>query len=150
MKNNILKIFYIFLFTCVSLHIFVLNLIVFDSSFSGIDNAFYVFHLNLWMSMEAFDISWIVLGIFLFDFYYHTFFIEGSWKINRIIVVIISIIFSIIILLIKSLYTYHNLRMIFDSFVQLYKCLMVGMGYFLIIYAVLKKIFFIKTDLGEI
>ena len=146
MKNNILKLFCIFLFTGFSLHIFILDLRIINLNFSGVDNAIYTFYLILWKSMESFDIIWIILGIFLFDFFYHTYFTLGVWKINRLIIIFVSIIISSFILIFNSLYIYHDLRMLFSSFVQVYKCLMVGIGYYFIIYAILKRLFFSNSN----
>lgn len=145
MKNNILKMFGIFLFVGFSLHIFILNLDIVNLDFAGVDNAVYAFYLGLWRSMESFDVIWIILAIFLFDFFYNTYFISGIWKINRLIVICMSVIISIFILIFTSLYMYRDLRILFDSFVQVYKCLMVGFGYYFIIYAILKRLFFSKN-----
>ena len=143
-KNNILKIVCVFLFTCFSLHIVMLNLDIVDSDFLGVDNVIYLFYLSLWLSMNQVDIIWFILGVFIFDFYYSIYFVEGCWKINRIIVIAISIVMSVAILGGISLYNYHNLQMLYISAIQVYKCLMTGIGYYFIIYALLKEVFFVK------
>lgn len=148
MKNNILKIFCVFIFTVFSLHIFALNLSVFELNYENLDKT-YGFFLAIWSSMNHFDISWIILGIFIYDFYYHQYFIEGNWKINKLIVIILSAIFSILILLKTSYDLYKDFRIIYISFAQFYKSLMVGIGYYFFIYAILKKILFISNKQKE-
>ena len=144
MKNNLSKIFCIFIFTCISLHIFVLNLNVLNINYSGDNNLFYNFYFNLWLSIKNFDISWIILGIFIYDFYYHSYFVDGVWKVNKILIISVSIILSIITLVLISIYYYHDLQILYYSYIQIYKCSLVGIGYYFIIFSILKRIFFIK------
>lgn len=135
------KVVYIFLLTMVSLHIFVLNLEIQTPSFFAIENEVYKFNLTFWSALDGLHSTWIVLGIFIFYFYYHTYFIEKKFKRREVFLSILAMIISVVILVLKSFDYYNNLDMIFSSSVQLFKCFLVGMGYYFMIYAILKWLF---------
>lgn len=145
-KYRFSRLFYLFLLTGFTLHIFILDLKIPDASYVGVENWFYQFYLTLWLAMEEFDVIWIISAIFIYYFYEQVYFIgdPNSWK--KKILVMISIFLSIIILIGTSFYYYGNLKMIFCSFIQVYKCFMVGIGYYFMIYAILKKIFLIRSS----
>ena len=147
------KIFYVFLLAGFSLHIFVLDLKIQDSNFVDASNGIYNFYLTLWASMEEFDIIWIIFGILIYYFYYQTYFLEDGINKRKIFLIIISILLSIFLLVVMSICNYNSLDMLFSSATQVYKCLMVGVGYYFIIYAFLKRLFYrekkIECDIYE-
>ena len=100
----------------------------------------YKFYLSLWVSMKEFDIIWIILFIFIYYYFYSNYFLDSKWNKTKTISSIISIIITLTIIVSISLINYHNLNMITKSFTQIYKCLMVGIGYYLIIYIIARNI----------
>ncbi len=140
-KYNFYKIFIVFLMSCFSLHIFVLDLSIKYVNPTSVVNSVHKFYLLLWVSMDEFDVIWVVLLIFIYYFLYNNYFIDNKWTKIKTLSCLLSFMISLSIIIGLSLYNYHNLSMITNSFVQVFKCTMVGIGYYLIIYAILKNIF---------
>ncbi len=134
------KILGVFLLMVFSMHIFVMDLEIMRPNFFAIENEMYRFNLTFWESMEDFHSTWVILGIFIFYFYYHVYFIKDHLGEKKKIISLVAIVISIMILVGKSYYYYGNLDMIFSSNVQIFKCFLVGFGYYFMIYAILKWI----------
>ena len=145
-ENNLNKILVIFLMTCFSMHIFILNLKIPVADFTKNINPIYKFYLSLWMSMEEFDIIWIILLIFIYYYFYNNYFIDKKWTSIKTISCIISLILSIAIIVLTSFNYYKNLSMIYQSFEQVFKCSMVFIGYYFIIYIITRNILLILTN----
>ena len=139
-KYNLLKIFIIFLMTSFSMHIFIFNLKIIQMNNNVSGTSLYKFYLSLWVSMKEFDIIWIIFFIFIYYYFYSNYFLDSKWNKTKTISSIISIIITLTIIVSISLINYHNLNMITKSFTQIYKCLMVGIGYYLIIYIIARNI----------
>ena len=141
-KKSYYKIFLLFLMTCFCLHIFLLDLKIPNMLYSDIDNPIYRFYLLLWVSMNQFDIIWVILFVFIFYYLYHHYFIDNKWNRINVLSFIVSFVVSLFIIFGISIYYYKNLSMITHSFVQFYKCMMVGIGYYFLIYPILRNVFF--------
>lgn len=139
-ENNFYKLFIIFLLTCFSMHPFILDLKIANINYKEINHLLYRFYLSLWVSMPRFDVIWVILFIFIYYFFYKNYFIDNSWNKIKLTSCIISIIISILLIAIESLYCYNNLSIIYTSFIQIFKCIMVGIGYYLIIYIITRNI----------
>ena len=139
-KYKLLKIFIIFLMTSFSMHIFIFNLKIIQMNNNVSGTSLYKFYLSLWVSMKEFDIIWIIFFIFIYYYFYSNYFLDSKWNKTKTISSIISIIITLTIIVSISLINYHNLNMITKSFTQIYKCLMVGIGYYLIIYIIARNI----------
>ena len=139
-ENNFYKLFIIFLLTCFSMHPFILDLKIANINYKEINHLLYRFYLSLWVSMPRFDVIWVILFIFIYYIFYKNYFIDNSWNKIKLTSCIISIIISILLIAIESLYCYNNLSIIYTSFIQIFKCIMVGIGYYLIIYIITRNI----------
>ena len=139
-KNNFYKIFIIFLMTCLSMHTFIMNLKISEVNLKEVTHSIYRFYLLLWVSMNEFDIIWIILFVFIYYFFYNNYFIDNNFKKIKVMSGVFAIILSISIIVGESYNNYHNLSMIFSSFVQIYKCITVGIGYYLIIYIIIRNV----------
>ena len=96
--------------------------------------------------MEEFDIIWIILLIFIYYYFYNNYFIDKKWTSIKTISCIISLILSIAIIVLTSFNYYKNLSMIYQSFEQVFKCSMVFIGYYFIIYIITRNILLILTN----
>ena len=139
-KNNFYKIIIIFLMTGISMHIFVIEPKIIEIAHSETINIIYKFYLSLWVSMKEFDIIWIIFFIFIYYFFYKNYHIDNKWTKIKTISSIISAIISIIILVLISIHNYHNLTMLYKSSIQIYKCIIISIGYYLIIYIIIRNI----------
>ena len=133
-QYNFYKLFIVFLLTAFSIHIFIIDLKIQDISIARINNPFYKFCLSLFLSTERFDVIWLISFIFIYYFFYKNYFTNKNWNKTKLIACIISIVISISIIVITSLHEYNNLSMIYRQPVQVFKCIMVCIGYYLIIY----------------
>ena len=141
-KNyKILKMFYIFLMTGFTMHIFLLNLSIPDMSLYVDYSNIYKFFMSIFLSTNTFDISWVTFFIFIFYFYYHTYFNNSRFDRKKIISVVVAVLMSIVTILGKSFSLYGNFDLIIKNFSQFYKCLLIGIGYYFMYYSFLMKIF---------
>lgn len=145
-NNRVLKVFYTFLLTGFTMHIFLLNIETQDLSLYKDATGVYKFFMSIFLSIENFDICWITFFIFIFYFYYHTYFDNSKFNRKKIIAVIGAISMSIITIVGKSLSLYNNFSLITQSLSQVYKCFIIGLGYYFMYYAVLIKIFNLKLN----
>ena len=138
-KNNFYKMFFTFLMTCFSMHVFIMNIKISNVNIEKVTHHIYRFDLLLGVSMNEFDILWIILFIFIYYFFYHNYFIDNRFNKTKLISSILASIISISIIIGESYYNYKDLSMIFSSFVQIFKCTMIGIGYYLIIYILIRN-----------
>lgn len=140
-KDSIYRIFIIFVFTLVSLHIFIIDLKIPNFSSNVVSNPFYEFFLEFSRSIAKFDIISIIFGIFIFDYYYNNYFLYRYKTKYKIIAGVIASIISLLIISYISLNNYHDLRIFYYSAAQIYKCIVVFLGFFLLFYISIIRLF---------
>ena len=96
------------------------------------------------ITIKEFDIILSLLGIFVFSFYYKTYFNEEKFTKKNIIISIISSICSISIVIGKLLSIDNIGEKWFTSFSHFFKCSILFLGLYLIFYSVIKSL--LKLD----
>ena len=123
-----------------SMHIFMIDLKIPNITYPEVSHFFYRFYLTLWVSMKEFDIIWIILFIFIYYYFYHNYFIDDDWNNIKTVASAIATSMSISLIVGESLSYYKNLNMLFYTPTQIFKCVMVGIGYYLILYIIIRNI----------
>ena len=143
--NNIKKVLITLLLTFFSLHIFIFDIEVITLDGSDM-SLFYQFFQGLFLSMKPFNFKLILIFILFYCFFYKAYFSESK-KNNfyRLLSFIFSLI-TIVGLVYSTLAS--SLKILFCSFLQIYKFLTLFFGYYIIYYAILKRLSTI--DIGKI
>jgi hypothetical protein len=123
------------------MYVFILNINIPETFISGNYNSIYEFLYMFYISIKPFDIMWITIFVLIFNFYYGVYFDKKVIMMKRIVMMLVSIFLAILIVMMISLVKSNNLKIIFYSLSQLYKCFLIVIGYSFIIYACLKKIY---------
>lgn len=109
-------------------------------SFYQDENTIYQLATEIWLSIEEFDIAYVTLGIFIFYAYFQIYFNGTKLTKTSLINMIISIILTITIIIGKSYKIDNTLNIIFATPAQTIKFILISIGYYLIFYALLKKL----------
>lgn len=102
--------------------------------------------LNFFNSLPSLDISHFFVFVFIFYFFYQ-FYFKGE-KIKKSIV-LLSLFFSSCLILGYSLHQTNSLDLVFHGEIQLIKSLIKWIGYYFIIYILIKKLFDGIAYLGQ-
>lgn len=140
--NKIGKVLIILLFTILTLMTLNINI-----SPWVLPNSNGIIYEMFW-TIKDFDIIISLMGIFVFVFYYNIYF-DGT-KLNRksIFNMVLSSIFSIVIVIGKILQVDNISENFFTSFHHFFKCMIMFFGLYFIFYAFIKKI--LKIDISRI
>lgn len=143
--NKFNKYLYIFIFSILSILVFVMN--VNECSSVYLNNNWIVnFFSEIYYSLKPFDILYVTLYIFILYFYSNVYFDDKKKYKNKIISMIIAIIFSIVTLVGKTYMGNISLNILFSSLGQIFKTIVYISGYYLIYYAIIKMILNIKIS----
>ena len=134
------KIIYTVIFTALAMLVFMLNISIQDMNYYSELSSIQQFFIALNLSFNDFDIIYVALGLFIFNYFYKIYFNDVKFNKKSIINMIISFLLSVFILISKSYKINNTLETLHSTPAQVVKSLLLLIGYFLIIYAVLKHI----------
>ena len=134
------KIIYTVIFTALAMFVFMLNISIQDMNYYSELSSIQQFFIALNLSFNDFDIIYVALGLFIFNYFYKIYFNDVKFNKKSIINMIISFLLSVFILISKSYKINNTLETLHSTPAQVVKSLLLLIGYFLIIYAVLKHI----------
>ena len=140
------KIIYTLLITFLSSLLFIININIPDLSYYSNRTEIYKFFTGIWLSLKEFDIIYVVLSIFIFYYFYKIYFNGNKFNKKSIINMIVSICITILLLICKSYKIDNTLNTLINSPLQIFKTIILGIGYYFIFYAIIKHILSIKID----
>ena len=135
------KYLYLFIFTIITMLVFLIRFEFNDKM--SFDNSNYLsnFFAEFGSSFKNYDIIYVTLLVFILYFYNSIYFNEEKYGKKNIIITIISFLISILTVLGKSYVIDGTLRNIYMSDVQIFKSMIFLIGYWIIYYAIIKKLF---------
>ena len=140
------KYLYLFLFTVITMLVFLIRFEFNDMSSLVNSNYLSSFFAELNSSFKDYDIIYVTLLVFILYFYNSIYFNGSKYTKKNMIMTIISFLISIFTVLCKSYVIDGTLRNIYLSDVQIFKSIIFLLGYWIIYYAIIKKIFSINFD----
>ena len=139
---------YAFIFSMISTLVFIVDFAPVNPAYLVEDIAIYRFFSEISISLDTYNGISVILWIFIFYFYFNTYFDGAGNKKKNIFLVLMAIVISVFTIICKS-YSYDNtLNVIYSSNVQIIKTVLFFVGYILIYYALFKKISILKLDLS--
>ena len=144
------RVLYTFIFSVISMSVFIINFRPYLTYFPENNSAIVNFVNEFEYSVQGFDIIYLTLWFFMMYFYFNVFFDGKKHGKKKLIYIFGSIILTIVTILGKSFMMSNSLEYLFSSHMQMFKTVIFSIGYYLIYYALLKKILNIKIDLKNI
>jgi len=141
------KIIYSIIFSIVTMLVFLINFGVPNLALTPDNTPLTQFFLELNISVKGFDIIYVTLYLFILYFYYHTYFDGTKYDKKDKKCTVLAIVFVVISLISKSYSLNNNLELLYCSSVQVLKTIIFGLGYYLIYYAIFKKIFNLELNI---
>ena len=138
------KYLYLFLFTVITMLVFLIRFEFNDMSSLVNSNYLSSFFAELNLSFKDYDIIYVTLLVFILYFYNSVYFNGSKYTKKSIIMTIVSFLISIFTVLCKSYVIDGTLRNIYLSDVQIFKSIIFLLGYWIIYYSIIKKIFSIN------
>lgn len=140
------KYLYLFLFTVITMLVFLIRYKFNDMSSFVNSNYLSSFFAELNSSFKDYDIIYVTLFVFILYFYNSIYFNGSKYTKKNMIMTIVSFLISIFTVLCKSYVIDGTLRNIYISDVQIFKSIIFLLGYWIIYYAIIKKLFSISFD----
>lgn len=144
------KYLYTFIFSIISMSIFIIDFKPYLTYFPNNNNEIVNFVTEFEHSLEAFDIIYVTLWFFILYFYFNVYFDNEKHGKKKLIYIIGAIIFTVVTILGKSYMMSNSLVYLYSSPMQIFKTVIFSFGYYLIYYALLKKILNIKIELKNV
>lgn len=140
------KYFYILLFSIFSLMVFAIDYVPFDPRYLASKSEMVNFFTEFRNSIEGYDTSYIALWLFIFIFYKNVYFDGTKYNKKSIFCSICAFLFMILSIVANSYSIDNTLNALYSSNVQILKTFIFSVGYYLIYYAMLKKLVNIKFN----
>lgn len=146
MMNKFNKYLYIFIFSVMTTLIFLIEFKPYiPIEWTTIDSSITFFE-ELSHSLRDYDISHLLLFVFIYFFYSSVYFNDRKKKSNNKTCIIVSMIFSIFTIVCKSYLVDNTLNNIYLSSVQVVKTIIYFLGFYFAYYAIILKIVNAKID----
>ena len=140
------KYLYTFIFSIISVLVFLIDYKMCDAIHLSNDDLFVNFFIEIYQSIKNFDIIYVALWVFVFYFYYDLYFDGKKYSKINFIWIGMAIFFSIFTVIGNSYLIDNTLNTLYSSLAQIFKTIIFLLGYYLIYYAIIKKIFTIKYN----
>ena len=135
--NNLLFVIFTSIFATFP---FIINLNIPTNSFFANQSRLYKFLQCIYSSLEPVDLKWGLYFFFIFYFFYNAF-KEEITKEQTIVGILISLLFTTITMIGKAFAINNNkLNILYNPSYQILKTFLISIGYFLIYYALYRKI----------
>lgn len=140
------KYLYAFIFSVISILVFIVEFKTYNSIYTTSNSSFVNFLTELFNSFKKFDIIYVTLWIFILYFYLNVYFDGKKYDKKSVVCTVIAVIFTVLTIIAKSYGIDNTLETIYESSTQIFKTVIFAFGYYLIYYAISKKLFNIKLD----
>jgi len=144
--EKINKIIYTIIFTSITMLVFVMFINQQNISFYSDNSSLYKFAMEIYLSLKVFDVAYVALFAFIYYFYYHIYFDGNKLNLRSLFNICLAILLTFIVMTGKAYKLDNTLGLIFNTKAQMVKCGLLSIGYYLIFYAVLKKLSLLKLD----
>ena len=144
------KCLYTFIFSIISMSVFIINFKPYLAYFPENNNDITNFFIEFEQSVKEFDIIYVTLWIFILYFYFNVIFDGKNHGKKKLIYIIGAIILTVLTIIGKSFSMTDSLSYLFSSHMQIFKTVIFTLGYYLIYYAILKKLLSIKLDFNNV
>lgn len=144
--EKINKVLYTIIFGTFTLLIFIMHITQQNISFYEEYTNTYKFFKEMSLSIKQFDVMYLSLGIFIYYAYYNIYFDGQKLGKKSFINSIIAILITFITIIGKSYNMDNTLGIIFNTPAQTVKCILLGIGYYFMYYAIIKKVSSINFD----
>lgn len=112
--------------------VFLINFEISKGIFFKNDNVIYKFLVEFHNSINNFNVSYFLLFIFIFYFFWNMYFVKKTDKSKKIFSIWLSVILVFITIIGRSLAIDNSLNTIFYNNVQIFKAILLFIGYFLL------------------
>ena len=144
------KYLYTFIFSIISMSVFIIDFKPYLTYFPENNPVIVNFVTEFEHSLKGFDVIYVTLWIFILYFYFNVYFDGKNYGKKKLIYIIGAIIFTVVTILGKSFSMSNSLTYLTSSHMQIFKTIIFSFGYYLIYYALLKKILNIKIDFKNV
>lgn len=148
--SNFSKYLYCFIFAAISMFVFLIDYAALDPRYLINDSAIVSFFEEIFYSLKLFDFIYTLLFIFVFYFYVNVYFDSNKYSKKSLLCSIFSVLFVCMTILFKSYGVDNTLNTIYSSYAQIFKTILLCLGYYFIYYAILKKIVNIKFNINNL
>ena len=138
------KYFYITFFSFLSLLVFVIDYVPFDPRFLANKSEMLNFFVEIQSSVRGYDSSYIALWLFIFIFYKGVYFDGTKYGKKGIFCSVVAFLFMVLSIFANSFSIDDTLNALYSTKAQILKTGVFAIGYYLIYYAMLKKLVNIK------
>ena len=138
------KYFYWILFSVFSLMVFVIDYVPFDSRFLVSESELLNFFTEFRNSIKGYNTSYVALYLFIFTFYKNVYFDGIKYNKKSLFCSIVAFLFMVLSIVANSYLIDNTLNALYSSGAQIAKTFILAIGYYLIYYAMLKKLVNIK------
>lgn len=143
--NKFNKGLYAVIFSIISMSVFIIKFEPYNSFFLK-DSALVNFFTEFENAVKGFDIIYVTIWFFMLYFYFNVYLDGEKFNKKKIFCVITSIVLAIVTILGKSYSLSNSLESLYSSAMQIFKTIVFSLGYYLIYYALLKKLLSIKLN----
>jgi len=140
------KIIYTIIFSMITILVFLIEFRYQELIYDPGENPLIKFLYNLEFSFKSFDIMYVTLWAFIGYFYYNTYFDGKKYNKKNLTYTILAVIFTILTLIGKSYLIDYTLSSLYKHNIQIFKTVVFALGYYLMYYAIKKKVSNIKFD----
>ena len=147
--NKFNKYLYAFIFSILSMSIFIMKFEAYNPIFlkgDSVTNFFTEFEY----AVNGFDVVYVTVWIFMLYFYFNVYFDGEKFNKKKLFCMIISIILTVVTVVGRAFSLSNSLVILYSSSMQIIKTVFFTFGYFLIYYALLRKLFNIKINLKNV
>ena len=147
--NKFNKYLYAFIFSIISMSVFIMKFEAYSPFFlkgDAVSNFFTEFEY----AVNGFDVVYVTVWFFMFYFYFNIYFDGEKFNKKKLICMIISIVLTVVTIVGRSYSMVNSMEMLYSSLMQIVKTVLFSLGYYLIYYALLRKLFSIKIDFNNV
>ena len=144
--NKFNKYLYVFIFSFFTLMVFIINYRAIDPRFLTGDSKTINFFIEINQSIKPFNFIYVALFIFILYFYNGIYFNDRKFDFKFKISLIVALLLSVLSIINESFLIDNTLNTIYSSYAQIFKSIILIVGYYLMYYAIIKKILSVKFD----
>lgn len=148
--NKFNKGLYSFIFSIISMSVFIMKFEAYNPIFIKGDNALMNFITEFEYALKGFDVIYVTMWFFMLYFYFKVYLDGEKFNKKKLFCMITSIVLAIVTILGKSYSLSNSLEPLYSSSMQVFKTVVFSLGYYLIYYALLKKLLSIKINLKNV
>lgn len=141
------KCLYAFIFSIISMSVFIMKFEAYNPIFLKGDNGLVNFITEFEYALKGFDVIYVTIWFFMLYFYFNVYLDGEKFNKKKLFCIITSIVLTIVTVFGRSFLLSNSLELLYSSLMQVFKTVIFSFGYYLIYYAILKKLLSIKVNL---